>query len=491
MSWLAFWQGVATFLYFMNIILVVFITINLVYRKLDPVKTLSWVLVVNLLPYIGVIIYLLLGQNYRKKKIFNRKGCDEDLLRKDLCENQLDFFENIDDLGIYTPYRRMLIQNLTSCHGMVGINSDIQLFFSGKEALDAMYKAISEAKHYIYLQSFIFLDDTIGTKFKELLMQKSKEGINVSVLYDSIGSWSNKKQFDIDLKESGVEVLEFSPVNIMMPTSKINYRNHRKVLVIDDEVAFIGGVNIADRYYDGGPYKEWRDTQMLVRGQTVLSLRSSYLMDRYFVLKENLANKGNPETKISLPQDILNSRYYYIQTLRSGPDSDWAGIMQCYFSAINLAQKSIKIITPYFTPCETLLTAIKVASLGGIEVSIMIPERADSKWIHYCTRSYIQELLDAGINVYLFKDGFNHSKVISIDKKICIVGSANMDNRSMLHDFEIINVIYDKPTAELVEKQFVIDEARCERVTSFKWKKDRNKWEKFKEGVARLVSPML
>ena len=494
MTWGEFWQYFTTVLYFMNLALAIYFSISLILKKNDPIRTLSWVIIIIVLPYIGLILFLLFGRNFRKEKIFNRKGAADLKVWNEMCREELK--EIVDEGKLpeeLEPFRKLIIHNIQASHSLLTINDETGILFSGKDALDSMYNAIAQAKEHIHLQSYIIVDDIIGNKFKELLIKKAKEGVEVRVIYDSVGCWSLSDDYIQEMKEAGIEILEFSKTRFLFPTTKINYRNHRKILVVDGKVGFLGGVNIADRYYSGGSFEEWRDTHIMLKGEAVHSLQASFLLDRFFIIHKNLRKRKKyyPEVNISQPNyDIDSSNPYYAQIISSGPDSDWSAIMQCYFLAITQAKRSIFIVTPYFTPSESILNAIKITSLAGVEISIMLPERSDTKLTHWGTMSYISELLKANVKIYLFKKGFNHSKVLSIDGEFCIIGSANMDNRSFEHNFEITSVIYSRESAQIIEKQFVKDMSRCYLITESKWKK-RSKSHKIKESIARLGSPLL
>jgi cardiolipin synthase len=284
---------------------------------------------------------------------------------------------------------------------------------------------------------------------------------------------------------AGVEVKPFAAVRYPWLTSKINYRNHRKILVVDGKVGYMGGVNIADRYYSGGDYTIWRDTHVKIEGEAVLDLQSSFLLDWYFVTDKTIFDRKQYYPTLSLP-----SQTCFSQIITSGPDSDFANIMQSYFTAITQAKKHLYIITPYFTPNETILNAIKVASLSGVDVRIMLPEKSDTIVVHLSSRSYFTELMEAQVKIYLFQKGFNHSKVISIDGNFCIIGSANMDNRSFEHNFEISALVYNPEVTHQIEEQFIADLPDCRLLQLKKWEK-RSRKEKMSEALARLFSPLL
>ena len=477
----------------MNLFLAVYAATSMIMRRQDPVKTLSWVIVLVLLPYIGLVLYFFFGMHYRKRRLYKFKGDAEYKYRKEVSHKQWMFIkQNPHLLGDLEPYQKIIFQNLRNSYTPVEDNTSIDFYFTGREALDAMYAAIEGAKCHVHLQSYIFLNDRIGNKFAQLLMQKAREGVEVRVLYDGVGSISLKKDFVSKMEDAGVEMLCFSKVTFPLPTSKLNYRNHRKILVVDGKVGFLGGVNIADRYYYGNGMGDWHDTHMKVCGESVVSLQKSFFMDRYFILNRKMRKKKKyfPQLEINAGDSEVKERNIATQTLVCGPDSSWASIMQCFFSAITAARKHIYIVSPYFTPNESVLNAIKIAALGNIDVRIMLPEKSDTRIAHYSTMSYVSELLEAGVKIYLFKKGFNHSKVVSIDGEVSIVGSANMDMRSFEHNFEILSVIYDKKCTRIIEKQFLMDAEACIPMNMGLWRK-RDKREKVAESIARLCSPLL
>lgn len=493
MNWEQFWQILTGLLYAMNIVLVVYTSFSLLFKRRDPIKTMSWILVMLLLPYIGLIMYFFFGRNFRKEKMYSRKGAGDLRLRKSLSQDFLKKYNQAKDLPEQvSSFHKIITQSLKNSNSMLLASDNIEIYFSGKESLAAMLYAMEQAKEHIHLQSFIVEDDTIGNIFKDMMIKKAKEGVEVRFMYDGFGGRKLGNSFLNELEEAGVEILNFSPFRLLFLPPFVNYRNHRKILVVDGNIGFLGGVNIADRYYDGGKFAEWRDTHVKFTGDAVISLQASFLLDRFFILNKNLKwKKYYPQfdlgRRISLQSDTSK---YYTQVISSGPDSDWSAIMHCYATAITQAKNHIYIITPYFIPNETILDIAKITALSDVEVSLMIPERSDTWLTHWGTMSYISELLSAGVNVYLFEKGFNHSKVLSIDGEFCIIGSANMDNRSFEHHFEVTSVIYDKETAQIVESRFNEDLKRCKKVTAKEWN-HRPRKNRIYESVARIVAPML
>ncbi|HIZ85490.1 MAG TPA: cardiolipin synthase [Candidatus Coprenecus stercoravium] len=491
------WPIFTSLLYLLNIAVAVYSSIMLISSRRDPVKTLSWVMVMIMLPYIGIILYFFFGRNFRKDKMFSRKGARDLGLRKELCKEMLEKFEDRDNIPqAVRRHHKLVVQNIRSAYSLLSANDSVKIYFSGKEALTAMLEAMRGARTHIHLQSFIIEDDNVGNIFKDVLAAKAREGVEVRMMYDGFGGRHLGKKFLKELQDAGVEILNFSPFRLFFLPPIVNYRNHRKILVVDGHIGFLGGCNIADRYFDGGEFPEWRDTHVRIEGMSVMSLQATFLLDRYFILNKNLGRRRkyypyvDTKDKEMLTTGTAGGSRYYAQILSSGPDSDWAAIMQCYFTAITKARDHICIITPYFIPSETILNAIKITALSDVKVSLMIPERSDTWLTNWGTMSYISELIDAGVKVYLFKRGFNHSKVLSIDGEYCIIGSANMDNRSLEHHFEVTSVIYDPECAKTIEDQFRKDLSRCTLVTKAKWHR-RPRRNKFYESVARLVSPLL
>lgn len=491
---MSFWAVLGALLYLINAILAIGSSALLIYKREDPVKTLSWVIVILAIPYFGLICYIFLGRNFRKEKMFNRKGYgDRSFRKKRLTRKDMDrFLEDSYDKEKLRPFSKMILQNFNSSRSLVLSAQDVSIYFSGKEAIEAMMDAMEKAVNHIHLQSYIVEDDRVGRAVRELLLRKAREGVEVRLMYDGFGSRKLRKAYLDELRQAGVELLNFSPFRFFMPPPVVNYRNHRKILVVDGEVGFLGGVNLADRYYNGGSFSEWRDTHIRIEGQAVYALQESFLLDRFFIKNKKLKRKKKYYPDLNLDNPVLNAQSprYYLQTISSGPDSDWSGIMQCFLSAITQAHHHIYIITPYFVPSASILDAIKNAALSGVEVSLMIPSRSDTWLTYWGTMSYVSELLFAGVKIYLFQDGFNHSKVLSIDSEFCIIGSANMDNRSMEHNFEVTSVLYNADCARTIERQFFKDKNRCQLVTRAEWKK-RSVRNKILEAAARLISPLL
>lgn len=469
------------------VIVIVFTICYIIYQKRDPVKSLAWITVIALLPIAGLVLYVMFGRNHRKEKIFNLKEIEDLEEFEKLSREQLEAIQNPDIMmrQSIADNRDIITLLLNNNKSLLTMKNRITVLNNGKETFSSIIRALREARTSIHLEYYIFENDRIGKKIADILMDKAREGVEVRLIYDDVGSWGLSRGFIRRLKKAGIEVGCFMPVVFPWLTSKVNYRNHRKIIVIDGQVAFTGGINIAERYLRRGRKGLWRDTHLKLEGESAAMLQAIFATDWYFVSgrkKLDDLNKYFPKTQIT--EEVP------VQIASSGPDSDWASIMQAFFAAITRAQKHIYISSPYFLPNQAILTALKVAALSGIDVRVMIPSRSDSKIVYWATRSYISELIEAGIKVYLYCKGFNHSKVITIDSTFSSVGTANMDIRSFEDNFEVSAIMYDKKIAQELESYFLKDIDDCIQVTLEKWE-HRPALHSIYESLARLLSPLL
>jgi len=458
-----------------------------VHEKRDPVRTASWVLVLFLLPIIGIVLYIYFGQNYRKEKIFSRKGLrdieqiglisDAQLIRL----NRNDFPDN-PNISKYIKIIKLLLNNSKA---LLSERNAVKVLNSGKETFANLLVDLSSASSSIHLAYYILSDDVIGNEIKDILIAKANLGVEVRVIFDDVGSWSLPKSYTRQLKDNGIEIFSFMEVKFPWFTSKVNYRNHRKIVIIDGKIGYVGGVNVADRYIEGNlKLGIWRDTHLKVEGDAVRSLQAIFFIDWYFVTKQQFTDRQK-----YFPATTTQDKHL-VQITACGPDSDWASIMQAYFLAIATAKEHIYISTPYFMPNESILTALKTASLSGVDVRILLPGRSDSKMVYWGTLSYLSELLEAGIDVYLYEEGFNHSKIIMIDGCFSSVGTANMDMRSFEDNFEVNAIIYDPEITMELENHFLTDLKVSRKIILEEWE-DRPLRKSFLESVARLFTPLL
>lgn len=480
------WISLPDLVGILYLLTVLFIAVLIILENRNPVKTISWILVLVLLPFIGIVIYLFFGQEYRKTKMYSRKGLKDLEKLRNLTLEQLDNLpKNHFQISerLYSK-KRLINLLLSNSNAILTNNNEVTVLLNGKETFPEIFKAIEQAKHHIHLEYYIVENDRIGNYLRELLIQKAREGVEVRFIYDDVGSWELKRKFLHSMSDAGVKVDCFMRVRFPNLTSKVNYRNHRKILVVDGETAFLGGLNFADRYEDGvqgiGP---WRDTHLKVTGGAATALQIIFMADWYFVSKEIF--KGDQYFK---PFESGNGKL--VQISASGPDSDWESIGQAYFSAIASATDNVFISTPYLMPTADIMTALKTSALGGIDVRIIVPGLSDAIFPKWGTNSYIEELLDAGVKIYFYKAGFTHSKVIVVDGIFSSVGTANLDFRSLETNFEVNAMIYDEEIADILTKQFLDDQDKSEMVVLEEWIK-RPRINKIKESFARILSPML
>lgn len=476
-------RSVALLLYF----LIVFVAVVVILHDLrDPVKALSWILVITLVPVAGLIMYVVFGRDYRKEKIFNRKEIDDLKHMERLSGEQLrelvdPEIEHIEPIEANKDIITLLLNNSKA---LLTARNKVKILNDGKAKFDELFEAIRGATSSIHLEYYIFENDALGRELTALLEEKAREGVEVRLIYDDVGSWNMKRRHARRLRARGIKVGCFMPVSFPWLTGKLNNRNHRKIVVVDGKTAFTGGINVADRYVNGTKFGPWRDTHLRIEGDAVNMLQAIFVTDWYFVSGGELLSDEK-----YFPHNRIRSRSP-LQIASSGPDSDWASIMQAFFAAINKASRSIYISTPYFLPNEAILTALKVAALSGVDVRIILPYRSDSKIVYWASRSYIGEMLEAGIKVYFFCKGFNHSKILIIDDNFCSVGSANMDIRSFEDNFEVSAIMYDPKIAAELTGYFMQDISNSVALTREAWE-NRSNLHAVYESLARLLSPLL
>ncbi len=465
---------------------IVFIIILILLENRDPIKTLAWILVLVLLPFIGIILYLFFGRNFRKRKTFSKKAESDyaqihNLQGLNLLNLEQQNFYNDPKIKDKSNIITLLLNNSKA---LLTEKNEVNVLTNGAETFPAIFQALKKAEDHIHLEFYIIEDDQIGNKIREILEEKAKNGIKVRVIYDGVGSWQLNRRYIKSLQKAGVEIHPFRPVNFPFLTSKLNYRNHRKIIVVDGKTGFLGGLNISDKYlYGDKKLGFWRDTHLQLKGDAVKSLQTVFLTDWYFVSNQILNQKS------LFPEVEIEGRKL-AQIVAGGPDSEWSSIMQAYFSAIATAKEYIFISTPYFTPNRSILTALKTAALSGIDVRLILPGNSDSWIIKWCSFSYIEELLNAGVRVFIYQNGFTHSKIMIVDGVFGSIGSANMDIRSFDQNLEINALIYDREIMINLKNSFYNDLSNSYELTPENYQK-RPLNQKFKESFARIFSPIL
>ena len=484
MSWLQIAIYVLIALYVLTVVSVI---INVILENRNPVRTLAWIIVLVAVPFIGFLFYLYFGVNYRKVKMFSMKGLGDMKWLQYMSEDQKQLIKKSELLHKRetAEVRKLMTLLLNNSKALLTRYNKVEILNNGEETFPAIFEALRNAKRFIHLEYYIIEMGRLTSQLKDLLIEKAKAGVEVRVIYDDVGSWGLTRDFLRQLRNAGVQIYPFLPVRFHQFANKANYRNHRKIAVIDGEVGFVGGLNFADRYLDGVPkIGVWRDTHLKVEGEAVTSLQVIFLIDWYFVRQELLLDKNEYLPYIQADGDML------VQAVTSGPDSDWASIQQAYFTLINMATRYVFISTPYFMPGETTLNSLKTAAMSGVDVRIMLPHKSDSLLTYWCSRSFVEELLEAGVKVYWYQKGINHSKVIIVDGIVSSVGTANMDIRSFEQNFEVSLILYDRELAKRLAGDFLKDLQSSAEVTIQHWK-FRSRREKVYESVARLFAPVL
>lgn len=471
-SWLAI---LVTALYVTMVVTAVIVVLR---ENRNPIRALSWVIALVFLPGVGLIFYLFFGRSLRGMHMISRHN-----KRKIMHDNSPDRID-LNDLNITEEQKNIIKLSYNLSRSPFTVNNEIDIYTDGASKFESLKQDLLNAKKSILLQYYIFLDDIIGNEIADILISKAKQGVMVKVIYDHIGSFSARNRFFDKMKQHGVETHPFFRVNFPHFANRINWRNHRKIVVIDGNIGYIGGMNIADRYVNGLPNgEEWRDTHFRVRGDIVESLIYSFAIDWNFLKKDPYV----PEVKTER-SEICNLTG--VQLVTGGPTERWNNLTLCFLRAISSARSKILIQTPYFLPTDGLLNALEAAALAKIDVRIMMPRNTDSRLLHYASFSYITQCLKAGIKVYLYEPGMLHAKAMIIDDNFVTAGSTNFDFRSFENNFECNLLIYDTEINRKMRAIFFNDLKRCKKLTLEQWKK-RPLPQRFLESLLRLVSPIL
>ncbi|MBU2997709.1 cardiolipin synthase [Cellulophaga baltica] len=447
-----------------------------------PTKSLSWLLTIVALPFGGPVLYYLFGVNRRKFRFFRLRQTEK---RKLYDETYKNISTNEEEAKIATENHSKLARLIKSnTYFSPYSGNEITVLDNGLETFDAIFKAVENAKKFIHLQYYIFEQGELTDKFYELFKKKIAEGVEIRLIYDSVGSFAFRGKIMKRFRSIGVKAYPMMPLRFGSLLFTLNYRNHRKLLVIDGTTGFIGGINVTDKYISKeNPLGIWKDIHIKVEGPAVDSIHRVFIKDYHFASKEELLinNKYLPKNEIKGESTI--------QIVTSGPDSKQPAVMQQYVAMINSAKKTISIANPYFIPGTTVLQAIKIAALSGVKINILVPKKSDSLMAKYSMFSRFEELLAIGVNIIL-RDDFSHSKLLIIDNEIASVGSGNFDYRSFEHNFEANALIYDPKVIKYICTEFdtYCTDNECLDYERFK---NRSIVTKFIEGLAKFFSPLL
>ena len=461
-------------------ILIAVAIIHVVLDNRQPAKTMAWAMVIFFVPVVGVVFYLFFGMNHRKEKLISQRSVDQ------LSKRSMLSFVEQHDLHVPERYKPLVDLFVNQNLSLPFKDNQVDIMTDGYAFFPELLKDIAAARHHIHIDMYIIEDDALGRLITDALIDKAKSGVEVRIIYDDVGCWKVKHSFFEKMRESGIEIVPFLPVRFPSFTSKVNYRNHRKLVVIDGVIGYVGGMNIALRYVKGTGSQPWRDTMLRLTGGIVYSLQRSFLVDWYFVDRTLISDR-----KYYPPLDTTVENSCLAQLVTSGPTAKYPEIMQGYVRAITAARHYVYIETPYFLPNEPVLFALKTAAMAGVDVCLLCPYHSDARYTEWASRSYLRELSEAGARIFLYETGFMHSKLMIVDDSLSTCGSTNVDFRSFENNFELNVFIYDGGTALRLKKIFHDDLSHSIPLTSIpSWNRPhffKRLWESF----ARLLSPLL
>ena len=466
--------GLIYIVYALIVIVAVAAIIHVLMDNRQPAKTMAWVLVIGFIPVVGVVFYLFFGINHRKERIISQGQMDELTKR-----SMLSF---VGQHNFRVPERQKPLVDLFVNQNLALPFKDnqIDIMTDGYAFFPELLKDIAEATHHIHVNMYIIEDDALGRLVADSLMAKARQGVKVRLIYDDVGCWRVSNRFFEQMREAGVEVAPFLPVRFPSFTSKVNYRNHRKIIVIDGRIGYIGGMNIARRYVSA----KWRDTMLRVQGGVVYALQRAFLVDWYFVDHTLITDR------VYYPE-VQNVNNCLAQVVTSGPMARYPEVMQGFVRIILAARRYIYIETPYFLPNEPILFALKTAALAGVDVRLMCPLYSDARFLDWASRSYLREIHEAGAKVYLYEPGFLHSKLLISDDSLVSCGSTNVDFRSLENNFEANVFVYDEGTALRLKKVFLDDQSQSVLLSDVPNRLHPKFYARLWESLTRLVSPLL
>jgi len=472
-------------LVFLNMVLSVVI---IFFQRRKPSTVWAWLLVLYFIPILGFGLYLVLGQDHRKNRMFRMKEIEEELKyavrrqEESISRNQMRFRDSQ-----MQQYQGLMLYNLNAAESVLTDNNDVRIYFDGMAKFTALTEEIERAQKYIHIEYYIIKNDIVWQKLETVLAGKVKEGVKVRVLYDSMGGRMMKKKDWKRIRELGMEVGEFFPALFGKLHMRLNYRNHRKIVVIDGKVAFLGGFNIGKEYVGADRrFGYWRDTHLCIEGAAVTSLAVRFVMDWNYATGQNLFLE---DSLFEMPVYEREGKVP-LQIISSGPDSLKQEIRNNYLKLINEAKDHIYIQSPYFILDETIMTALVMAAQTGVEVKIMIPCKPDHPFVYWASYSYLGEMLEAGAKCYTYENGFLHAKMVTIDGMVSCCGTANMDIRSFELNFEVNATIYCANTTQKLEQAFRRDLNQAAEIDREFYRK-RGFMIRAKEQVSRLLSPIL
>jgi cardiolipin synthase len=472
---------------FYAVINFIFVVIVIFAERKNPTSALAWIMVSMLLPGVGFIFYFFFGRNLSRRKIFNLPDNEQQALQA-FYQGQAEAIRR----GEWTieeengkDYADQILLHLNNSNSLYFEQNEVKLFTDGVEKFQSLFSDLRAATDHIHLDYYILNNDQLGNELIEILEQKAKEGVAVRLLFDELGGRTLRKSKFKVLIENGGQYARFfsSPFRLINP--RINYRNHRKIAVIDGRIGYIGGFNIGDEYIGKSKkFGYWRDSALRIQGESVYELQTRFMLDWRAASKEDLLPDGNTFPYLS------SEKVCGIQIVSSGPDEEWEQVKSGYIKMIQSAKESVYIHTPYFIPDEAVLEALRIAAFSGVDVRLIIPNKPDHPFVYWASTAWASELLKAGGRVYTYEKGFLHSKTMVVDSRISSCGTANFDYRSFKLNFEVVAFLYNREIAQEMEDAFLMDLKDCLEMTKEVYE-NRSLRIRFKEQVSRLLSPLL
>jgi len=478
-------------IYWIITILNIFLAMAIIFLERRNISsTWAWVMVLFFIPIVGFVLYLILGQKFKKRKFTKLLGITPSMIqdlvleqRRQLHSGELDFAGPEVD-----HYADLITMNLTTDFSLFTSRNEVDIYTDGNKKFDALIADIEAAQHHIHLVYYIVRDDELGRRLMRALTKKAREGIEVRFLYDHIGSHSLPRKFFKEFHEAGGKEAAFFPSRIPFLNVKINFRNHRKLVVVDGHIGYIGGFNIGDEYLGlNKHFGKWRDTHLRIRGDAVLQMQAQFMMDWNIAVKDHQI-AFDPLYYRTMPE--AHNKHIGIQVVASGPDSEFQEIKNSYIKMIYSAKQTVFLQTPYFVPDSSLLNALRTAALSGKDVRLMVPSKPDHFFVFWATQSYLEDLLSCGVKVYRYEAGFLHAKTLVVDGMVASVGTANLDIRSFKLNFEMNAFIYNRGVAEQLETIFY-DDIKVSHLLTLEEYQRRPLFNRFRESISRLLSPIL
>ena len=472
------------------IIVLLYTAIRILLDTESTPKTLAYLLLVFLFPVFGILIYFSFGINYRHHQLSSKGAKAQNTLDEPFQREIKDETGNLaethrDEIAHFLP----MVQFLAGLSNEHLVPGQFKLLVNGEEKFPEVLSTLEKANHFIHMEYYDWENDTRGNQIKDILLKKVEEGVKVRILYDDYASRKIKRNIVKELKQGGVDIYPKIKVKLKQFANRVNHRDHRKIIIVDGNYGFVGGINVSDRYdnsIDTGLY--WRDTHMKITGPLVNSLQ------RHFIVSWNTsANDALSFSNSLFPKATLNTQEDIPaigQVVAGGPIYPKSNIMLSYMRIFSLARESLYVTNPYFIPSESIQNALCQAAISGVDVRLMLPEKSDSAIVGAASRFYFKELLNAGVRIFLYSKGFVHAKTVVADSRLSVVGTANMDIRSFDLNFEIMSVIYGMKFAEKLESVFLEDLKECHEISNEAWDKS-NIIKRLTYAIARLISSFL